>query len=177
MIRALQRRSDTPGSKSKHCESVRTTPPVPCIRSMLRRLRPNSGYCAAGLLSLLFVASACDSSTEPGATPNYIAGHSYFGVGNYIEYVAGNSPVILTAPHVGSILPATIPDRTAASCGGEATTVTDGNTRELVLAMQQKFFERFGKYPHVIIANLSRRKLDPNRLLVEAACGNAAAVT
>ena len=105
----------------------------------------------------------------------YIAGQSYFGRNNYIEYIAGNAPVILTAPHGGTLNPASIPDRVAAACGGVATTVTDLNTSELVRAMQQRYFARFGRYPHVIIANLSRRKLDANRLLAEAACGNAEA--
>ena len=106
----------------------------------------------------------------------YVAGQSYFGRNNYIEYIAGNAPVILTAPHGGTLNPASIPDRVAAACGGVATTVTDLSTSELVRSMQQRYFARFGKYPHVIIANLSRRKLDANRLLTEAACGSPEAI-
>lgn len=109
--------------------------------------------------------------------PHYIPGTSYYGRNNYIEYIAGNAPVILTAPHGGALSPASIPDRTAAACGVTPTTVTDLNTAELVRAMQQRFFARFGKYPHVIISNLSRRKLDPNRVNPEASCGNAEAST
>ena len=44
------------------------------------------------------------------------------------------------------------------------------------LFMQQSYFARFGKYPHVILNTLSRRKLDPNRTAEEAACANAAAL-
>jgi len=106
----------------------------------------------------------------------YTAGQSYFGRNGYIEYIAGNAPVILTAPHGGALTPASIPDRTDARCGGEATTVTDLNTQELVRTMQEQFFARFGTYPHVVISLLSRRKLDPNRLATEAACGNADAL-
>lgn len=106
----------------------------------------------------------------------FVAGQSYFGRNGYIEYIAGNAPVILTAPHGGSLTPASIPDRTGARCGGEATTVTDVNTQELVRTMQERFFARFGTYPHVVISLLSRRKLDPNRLQTEAACGNAEAL-
>jgi hypothetical protein len=84
--------------------------------------------------------------------------------------------VILTAPHGGAMTPTSIPDRVASACGGAATTVTDANTSDLVRAMQQKFFTRFGVYPHVVISNLSRRKLDPNRTTLEAACGNAEAL-
>lgn len=46
---------------------------------------------------------------------SYVAGQSYFGRNGYIEYVAGNAPVILTAPHGGSLTPTGIPDRTAAA--------------------------------------------------------------
>ena len=116
--------------------------------------------------------SATISVTAP---PVYVAGQAYFGRSNYIEYIAGNAPVILTAPHGGALTPASIPDRTAVACGGAATTVTDGNTAELVRAMQQRFFAKFGTYPHIVISNLSRRKLDPNRVQPEAACGNAEA--
>ena len=107
---------------------------------------------------------------------SYVAGQSYYGRNGYIEYVAGNAPVILTAPHGGSLTPGTIPDRTAAACGGSATTVTDVNTQDLVRTMQQRFFARHGTYPHVVISLLSRRKLDPNRLPTEAACNNSEAL-
>lgn len=85
--------------------------------------------------------------------------------------------MILTAPHGGSLTPSTIPDRTASACGGSATTVTDANTIELARAMQQKYFARFGSYPHVVLMLLSRRKLDANRTATEGACGNATALT
>ena len=52
------------------------------------------------------------------------------------------------------------------------TTTTDVNTIELARAMQARYFARFGKYPHVIIAHISRRKLDANRTEPEATCDN-----
>ena len=102
----------------------------------------------------------------------YVPGQAYFGRNNYIEYIAGNDPVIFTAPHGGVLAPAEIPDRTPGACGGAATTTTDLNTAELVRSMQQKYFARFGKYPHVIITHLTRKKLDANRDLLEGACGD-----
>lgn len=111
----------------------------------------------------------------PVAPTTYVAGQSYFGRNGYVEYIAGNTPVILSAPHGGALTPSSIPNRTATACGGVATTVTDANTLELARAMQTRFAARFGKSPHVIISHLSRRKLDPNRLQTEAACGNAEA--
>ncbi len=111
----------------------------------------------------------------PPAPITYVVGQSYFGRNGYVEYIAGNTPVILSAPHGGTLNPSSIPDRTAGACGGEATTVTDANTEDLVRAMQRRYVARFGTYPHVIISHLSRRKLDPNRLQPEAGCGNAEA--
>ena len=137
-------------------------------------------------LALLFAVAttACSggpTDTKPPVTPPpvvpvvYVPGQSYLGRNGYVEYIAGNAPVILTAPHGGSLTPSSIPDRTASACGGSATTVTDGNTLELVRTMQARYAARFGKYPHVVISHLSRRKLDPNRLQPEAGCGNAEA--
>lgn len=130
--------------------------------------------CALVLSSIAI--TACSSAAPPATAPDtYIAGQSYFGRNNYIEYIAGNSPVLITAAHGGNLTSATIPDRTAALCGGAATTVTDNNTVELVRAMRQQFFGKFGKWPHVVIVHLSRRKLDANRATTEAACGNSEA--
>jgi hypothetical protein len=132
-----------------------------------------AGACAGG--------SVVTEPGTPGQTPKsippgpYTPGQSYFGQSQYIEYIAGNSPVILSASHGGDLIPPEIPDRTSGSCGGTATTGKDLNTRELTLAIQQSFRARFGKYPHVIINHLHRRKLDANRDLVEAACGDPGA--
>ena len=101
----------------------------------------------------------------------FTAGTSYFGRSQYIEYIAGNLPIILTAPHGGTLTPADIPDRVAEQCGGEATTVRDTNTEELVREIGAAFFRATGKYPHIVINRLHRRKLDANREITEAACG------
>lgn len=106
----------------------------------------------------------------------YTPGQSYFGRNNYIEYVAGNAPVIYTAPHGGTLTPSEIPDRTSSTCGVSPTTVSDLNTADLVRRMQAAHFARFGTYPHIIINNLHRRKLDANRPVGEAACGDAEAI-
>ena len=123
----------------------------------------------------LGVASCSGGSTDPGGdttttppTPTippgpYTPGKSYFGKNDYIEYVAGNAPVIYSAAHGGTLLPGDIPDRTAARCGGAATTSTDLNTEEHVRAMQHRHYARYGTYPHIIINNLARRKLADQR--------------
>jgi hypothetical protein len=149
-------------------------------------VRREAGWLAWLVSAALAVSSCGGGTTDPPAddttdtTPTipagpYTPGQSYFGKNGYIEYVAGNTPLIYSAPHGGALAPAEIPDRTASRCGGSATTSTDLSTVELVRAMQQRHFARFGTYPHVIINHLARRKLDANRTATEAACGDPVA--
>jgi N-formylglutamate amidohydrolase len=93
-------------------------------------------------------------------------GTSYFGRRQYIEYIPGELPLILSAPHGGDLTPEEIPDRTW------GTTDTDRNTIETMLAVRDALVQRTGKAPHLVISHLRRTKLDPNREIVEAAQGN-----
>ncbi|MBK8247752.1 MAG: hypothetical protein IPK85_10195 [Gemmatimonadetes bacterium] len=104
----------------------------------------------------------------PGPPPVYVPGQSYFGDNDYIEYIAGNAPVILTAPHGGADRPTALPTR---GCG---TNVRDTNTQETVRALASAYHDRFGRYPHVVINRLHRDRLDANRDSLEASCGNRA---
>jgi len=94
-----------------------------------------------------------------------------FGTNNYIEYVPGDLPVVVSVPHGGALVPASIPDRTV------GTTVTDSNTIELGRAISTAFTTRSGRAPHLVIIHLRRTKLDANREVVEGAQGRAEAVT
>ena len=107
----------------------------------------------------------------------YQPGSIYVGRAGYIEYLAGSLPILITAPHGGSLLPAEIPDRTAANCPSGFVILRDTNTEELARAIREAFFAKYGKYPHVVINKLHRRKLDANRDAQEAACGDAEAIT
>jgi hypothetical protein len=173
---------------------IRTLTPLWPLPSSTVAFRTAAGWftrktlAVTALAAVVVAAQGCggDSTSPPGNTDPpggtstipagpYVPGRSYTGRNGYIEYIAGDAPLIYTAPHGGDLLPADIPDRTAARCGGSATTATDLNTEDLVRAMQQRHFARYGTYPHVIINHLARRKLDANRTDPEAACGNAAA--
>jgi hypothetical protein len=118
----------------------------------------------------------------PAAPPVYAQatftpGISYFGANGYIEYIAGNLPIIISAAHGGTLQPASIPLRTATACGDDDfSTTRDLNTDALALAIQAAFFGRTGKYPHVIVNRLHRNRLDANRPLDGGACGNAEAM-
>ena len=129
----------------------------------------------SAVIAGLLVGCSHPAATTDVPVEAYVAGQTYFGANGYIEYIAGNAPVIFTAPHGGTLQPASIPDRTADRCGGSATTTTDLSTADLARAMQRRYFARFGTYPHVVIANIARRKLDANRTPPEATCGNAEA--
>jgi hypothetical protein len=120
------------------------------------------------------VSATIDGST--GSTPLeafvpqlvsvYEAGTSYFGRNGYVEYIPGELPVVLSAPHGGALKPSEVSDRTLGVTG------SDRNTAELALAIRVAFVALTGAAPHVIISHLHRSKLDPNREIVEAADGS-----
>ena len=118
------------------------------------------------LLAALGLLSACDSTTsplEPGSTQ--------YGTSGFIEYVAGDLPIILSAPHGGDLSPEALPDRT------QGVVINDAMTQELTRAVYRALVAQTGRHPHVIINRLHRRKMDANRYLEEAAEGNAGAET
>ena len=110
------------------------------------------------LLSIAFTSVILAQTYEPGLV--------YYGRNNYVEYYPGDLALVFTAPHGGSLTPSEIPDRTY------GTTVTDLYTKETTISIRDAVFEATGKYPHIIISNLKRIKLDPNREIVEGAQGN-----
>ncbi|XP_040298136.1 uncharacterized protein LOC121009228 [Bufo bufo] len=117
-----------------------------------------------------------------------------YGKNKYIEYQVGNMSLILTAPHGGSLTPSSIPTRDTGcwekatgncyythSCPSgsvkdsvncKVTTVKDLYTQEMALAVAKEICRlTSGFCPHIVINNLSRSKLDPNRDKDEAAFG------
>ena len=109
-----------------------------------------------------------------------IAATFYDNSKKYIEYIPGTMPVIISAGHGGVLnsgrnfgginypdSDSSLPDR---NCG---TNEQDDNTDILIREIQKKCFEQFGVYPYVIINNLHRSKLDPNRIKSVATCNNA----
>lgn len=119
--------------------------------------------------ALIANVGALSAGFTATATP-LVPGTTYFGRNDYVEYLAGDGPFVLSAPHGGSLTPTEIPDRTV------GTTVTDSNTDPMARAIGVAIEAESGKRPHLIIARLRRTKLDPNREIVEAAAGNPAAI-
>ncbi len=97
------------------------------------------------------------------------AGKRYFGTRGYIEYQAGNLPIVLSAPHGGYDKPKALKNRTWGVVG------QDLKTQELVRDVSAALFSLTGRYPHVIINRLHRVKLDANRAIKEAAQGDKGA--
>ena len=132
------------------------------------------------IIYMLFLStfSLTIGAQTPGVSIFY---EQYIGdTREYIEYIPGNLPIIISAPHGGvkqsgstvgpTFYPdndATLPDRT---CG---TNERDNNTEILVREIQNEIFQLTGCYAHIIISNLHRSKLDPNREIGEAACGDS----
>ncbi len=127
------------------------------------------GWRVAVVLAMAIVPSCTgDTGTAEGGGA-YIAGESYFSPSGYVEYIAGDSPVLLTAPHGGYLRPELLPDRQLGDTGD------DDFTQELVRSIDTALVLATGRHPHVVICRLHRVKLDCNRDLEEAAEGNAAA--
>lgn len=111
----------------------------------------------------------------------YVVGQTYFGANNYIEYQPGDLPIIITAPHGGtlSVSSSLIPDRANGTYNGvtydDILTDNDTNTQDLARKVAAEIFARTGHRPHLIINLLPRIKLDANREIGPAALGNARA--
>jgi hypothetical protein len=48
--------------------------------------------------------------TQSIFSQNYIPGNTYYDSTGYVKYIAGNLPLIISAPHGGSLEPTSIPD-------------------------------------------------------------------
>ena len=88
------------------------------------------------------------------------------GARDFVEYDAGNLPIVLSAPHGGQLSPSDLPDRAAATGSG------DLNTVELARAVDAALFARTGRHAHLIACQLHRDKLDCNRPLALAQDGH-----
>jgi len=91
-----------------------------------------------------------------------------YGTNEYVEYIPGTGPLVISVPHGGYLAPSSIPDRTDGTTEGDARTMEI--SRELVNEIEFQGGASFR--PHLIINRLDRSKLDANRDKDEAAEGN-----
>jgi len=116
------------------------------------------------LILLLFIScgdsNRATQSVLPTPVVTYTPGEIVSDLGGHIQYYVGNTPIIITVPHDGDIMPPSIPDRT-------------GNIKkaENTLGIAEYFYNTFtsngssGLYPHIIINNINRSRLDLMQLL------------
>jgi hypothetical protein len=143
--------------------------------------RRRSTNWAATAVASLFALTASAEALADGDPPvvtsipsgPYTVGNEYYSTNSWVEYHAGNLPVIISAPHGGHLTPSSIPNRTSSSCSGSFVTVTDTNTAQLARSLKYRFHEYTGRYPHVIINRVKRTKVDTNRNKADGACGNS----
>lgn len=135
-------------------------------------------------LALVIVFLSCGKAevpktTNPDPTPNpgnpitpnpteWKAGDVIYDNSKFNEVIVGNIPLVLSIPHGGTLNPSGIPNR---SCPG-ITTVRDSYTIELGRAIQKEFKDTYNVIPYIVINHVSRTKIDPNREIEEATCGN-----
>ncbi|TVR35232.1 MAG: hypothetical protein EA390_02040 [Balneolaceae bacterium] len=121
------------------------------------------------VFTLLFLIQ-CGVDHNPEFTEN--APEQNFDISTVIEVHSGTMPLVISAPHGGTLSPSPIPDR---SCPN-ITTVRDRNTTELAYDMSEQLYKKYGVRPYIVSALISRRKIDLNRDLYLATCGNRIAM-
>ena len=96
---------------------------------------------------------------------NYKLNIKYFSQFNLIEYIPGNLPIILTAPHGGVKNIEGLPTRNQNDFTDSIENNTDSNTSQLVYQIRNEIFKLTGKYPYIIIGNIKRSKVEFNRYI------------
>jgi hypothetical protein len=97
------------------------------------------------------------------------AGNVFTQDHEWIKVGVGNMPLVISAPHGGTLKPSNIPDR---DCKG-STTVRDLNVDKLAFAIRSQLERQYNKQPFVVVAHIARVKVDLNRSLEDATCGNS----
>ena len=138
----------------------------------MKALHINKSLIAITLLITIILLGCSDSnratqSTVPTPTVIYTPGEIVSDGQGYVQYRVGNTPVIITVPHDGTLVPSSMADRT----GDIARAV---NTRKVAEQFAVFFNANSnGLFPHIIYNNVSRTKLDPDANVTDGAQGNS----
>tara|TARA_B100000700_G_C15043982_1_gene856873 strand:- start:551 stop:1576 length:1026 start_codon:yes stop_codon:yes gene_type:complete len=95
----------------------------------------------------------------------FVPGQSYFGQNNYIEYIAGNLPIIIGVPHGGTLTPSNLP--VIHNRG-----VDNGSFETSHLLYDSIVSHTDGCFPHMIISHLHPSVMNPVREIDTAAGTN-----
>lgn len=132
------------------------------------------------VVGILTIFSACKKSGGTGNTggdgngggtgpkpteENYKPNTTVYGSNKYVTFKVGdaNSPIILASPHDGTITPSSMPLRDHP----DAVTVRDLYLTDLVEEISNALYAKTGIRPHVIINDVARSRMEPNRSLNE----------
>ncbi len=89
----------------------------------------------------------------------------------WVDVQRGDLPIIISAPHGGSLRPPGVEQRKGESLPDDASrfvVLQDYGTEPLARAVAHAIEQRFGRKPYFVISRLHRRYLDPNRPPSEA---------
>lgn len=114
------------------------------------------------LCTVLFALLATGLGCGAGATSSPPATQAPLDASTYLLIETGTLPIVLSAPHGGTLEPPGVPVRT------QGTTVLDTNTLELIQAVQTQLQALTGGRAHVVAARISRKFVDFNRTASEA---------
>ena len=114
-----------------------------------------------------------------------------FGTHGLVEYYPGTTNLVISVPHGGEMKPPFLPDRVKVpievkddelktsmetrddDTNYRITTAADIYTQEIAKTMVKEYNMITGQKPYLIMANLHRSKMDPNRPVLQAAQGNS----
>tara|TARA_B100000953_G_C17968332_1_gene405339 strand:- start:74 stop:1102 length:1029 start_codon:yes stop_codon:yes gene_type:complete len=95
----------------------------------------------------------------------FIPSVSYFDQNNYVEYIAGNLPIIIVVPHGGSLTPTNLP-----VIGNHG--IDNGTFETSHLLYDSIIHHTNGCFPHMIISHLHPTVMNPVREIDSAAGTN-----
>ena len=101
-------------------------------------------------------ASQAPCPMPPPVGYRYMVGQPVFGQNDYIEYIPGDLPIILTAAHGGTLEPQ----------GFEielGTNASDGGSQQLARLVHARLGQLTGRTPHLVINHIKRNRLNLNR--------------
>jgi N-formylglutamate amidohydrolase len=104
---------------------------------------------------IMLILAGCTSSSSGGTTDT--TGVVTLAPATYLIQSTGTLPIMLSAPHGGTLQPEGIPVRQ------QGVTVLDYNTLALAQATQTRLAALTGKQAHLIAATISRKYIDFNR--------------
>ena len=129
---------------------------------LLSSARGNAGSLAEG------TDLDCNENSVPDSCEGQELRCDQAGEKDYVEYRTGTLPIILSAPHGGSMKPASIPERKSGSKARDMRTI------ELARAINAGLeYYTNGWRAHLVISHLDRSRLDLNHPMLEASEDNA----